>query len=81
HYDLATPPATVIYSVEHMRLPEALRKNITARYYEGGHMMYIHEPSIKKLRKDLEEFYEAALETVEEEKEEALEEENEEAEV
>jgi carboxypeptidase C (cathepsin A) len=81
YYDLATPPATVIYSVEHMRLPKELQKNITAQYYEGGHMMYIHEASIKKLRKDLEEFYETALETVEEEKEEALEEENEEPEV
>jgi carboxypeptidase C (cathepsin A) len=81
HYDLATPPSTVTYSVDHMRLPEELQKNITARYYEGGHMMYIHEPSIKKLREDLEEFFEAALETVEEEKKEALEEENEEADV
>jgi carboxypeptidase C (cathepsin A) len=81
HYDLATPPSTVTYSVEHMRLPEELQKNITARYYEGGHMMYIHEPSIKKLREDLEAFYEAALETVDEEKKEALEEEREEAEV
>jgi carboxypeptidase C (cathepsin A) len=80
YYDLATPPATVVYSVEHMRLPSELQKNITAHYYEGGHMMYIHEPSIKKLRDDLEDFYEAALETVEEEKEEALEEENEEPE-
>jgi carboxypeptidase C (cathepsin A) len=62
-----------------MRLPEELQKNITARYYEGGHMMYIHEPTIKKLREDLEKFYEAALETVEEEKKEALEEEREEA--
>jgi carboxypeptidase C (cathepsin A) len=81
YYDLATPPATVVYSVEHMRLPNELQKNVTAHYYEGGHMMYIHEPSIKKLRNDLEDFYEAALETVEEEKEEALKEENEDPDV
>ena len=31
-------------------------------------MMYIHEPSMKKLRKDVEEFYESALENVEEER-------------
>ena len=28
YYDLATPPATVKYSVEHMRLPPELQKNI-----------------------------------------------------
>jgi carboxypeptidase C (cathepsin A) len=70
YYDLATPPETVVYSVEHMRLPPELQKNVRFGFYEGGHMMYIHEPSIKKLRSDLEEFYEMALENVEEEREE-----------
>jgi carboxypeptidase C (cathepsin A) len=59
-YDLATPPASVTYSVEHMRLPPELQKNISYGFYEGGHMMYIHEPSMKQLRKDLEAFYESA---------------------
>ncbi|MCC7086807.1 MAG: peptidase S10 [Pirellulales bacterium] len=61
YYDLATPPATAIYSVEHMRLPPELQKHITLRAYEGGHMMYIHEVSLKKLRADLEKFYQSAL--------------------
>jgi carboxypeptidase C (cathepsin A) len=61
YYDLATPPATVKYSVEHMRLPAELQKNITHNFYEGGHMMYIYEPTIEKLRKDLAAFYEKAL--------------------
>jgi len=60
HYDLATPPASVAYSVEHMRLPPELQKNVTSKLYEGGHMMYIYEPSMKRLRKDLEKFYESA---------------------
>ena len=77
YYDLATPPATVIYSVEHMRLPPELQKNITARFYEGGHMMYIHEPSFERLREDLEKFYESTLETLKEEREEAEEQERE----
>jgi carboxypeptidase C (cathepsin A) len=63
YYDLATPPATVKYSVEHLRLPSELQKNIDHKFYEGGHMMYIHEPSMKKLRKDVESFYKGALET------------------
>jgi carboxypeptidase C (cathepsin A) len=61
YYDLATPPATNDYSVNHMRLPPELRSNVTVRMYEGGHMMYIYEPSMEQLRKDLVEFYESAL--------------------
>jgi carboxypeptidase C (cathepsin A) len=79
YYDLATPPESVIYSVEHMRLPPELRKNVHFGFYEGGHMMYIHEPSMKKLRTDVEKFYETALEKVEEERAEERERAQEEA--
>jgi len=61
YYDLATPPATARYSVEHMRLPAELRKNIDFHTYEGGHMMYVYEPTMAQLRKDIEAFYESAL--------------------
>ena len=61
YYDLATPPATVKYSVEHLRLPPELQKNIDHKFYEGGHMMYIYEPAMKELRKDVEAFYKSAL--------------------
>jgi carboxypeptidase C (cathepsin A) len=61
YYDLACPTATVQYSVEHMRLAPELLKNINFGYYEGGHMMYIYEPSLKRLRDDLAQFYQAAL--------------------
>ncbi len=61
YYDLATPPPTVKYSVEHLRLPAELQKNIDHKFYEAGHMMYIYEPAMKQLRKDLEAFYEKAL--------------------
>jgi carboxypeptidase C (cathepsin A) len=61
YYDLATPPATAKYSVEHMRLPTELREGIEYHNYEGGHMMYVHEPSMEQLRKDVEAFYEKAL--------------------
>lgn len=61
YYDLATPPVTATYSVEHMRLPPELQKNVTYGYYEAGHMMYIYEPAMIKLRKDMEAFYKSAL--------------------
>jgi carboxypeptidase C (cathepsin A) len=61
YYDLATPIATVKYSVDHMRLAPELQKNISFGLYEAGHMMYIYEPSLKQLRDDLEHFYKSAL--------------------
>jgi len=61
YYDLATPPGSVTYSLDHLRLPKEQQKNITQKFYEGGHMMYIHEPSMKQLRADLEAFYKSAL--------------------
>jgi carboxypeptidase C (cathepsin A) len=61
YYDLATPPPTVAYSLSHMRLPPEFQKNIEQHFYEGGHMMYVHEPSMKKLRRDVAAFYEKAL--------------------
>jgi carboxypeptidase C (cathepsin A) len=62
YYDLATPPGSITYSLDHLRLPREQQKNIDVEFYEGGHMMYVHEPSMKKLRKDLEAFYKVALE-------------------
>ena len=57
YYDLATPHFAMKYTLDHMGLGDAARDNVTVRHYEGGHMMYIHEPSLKRLRKDLAAFY------------------------
>lgn len=57
YYDLATPFHAVEYTVAHMGLPPALRKNFTWTEYEAGHMMYIHVPSLKKLKADVDRFY------------------------
>jgi carboxypeptidase C (cathepsin A) len=39
----------------------SLKVNITTRYYEAGHMMYIHEPSLAALKADLAAFLDAAI--------------------
>jgi carboxypeptidase C (cathepsin A) len=56
YYDMATPWYTTDYVMHHMFLPEDLRKNVMYSYYEAGHMMYLHKPSLIKLRKDFEAF-------------------------
>jgi carboxypeptidase C (cathepsin A) len=61
YYDLATPHFAMDYTIDHLGLSNDLLPNVTRRYYEGGHMMYIHEPSLIELRKDLVEFYKQAV--------------------
>jgi len=56
YYDLATPFFAAYYSLEHMGLDETLRDNITVAEYEAGHMMYLHVPSLSKLKDDVENF-------------------------
>lgn len=57
HFDLATPPLAMTYTMSHMGLDESVRKNITQHYYECGHMMYLREADLAKLRVDTEAFY------------------------
>ena len=56
YYDLATIFYGVEYSINHMNLPEALKDNIIMKYYEAGHMMYTHEPSMEQFRQDVGAF-------------------------
>lgn len=60
YYDLATPHFAAEYTFSHLGLHESLRKNVTMGYYEAGHMMYVHDPSLKKFKRDMERFYEDA---------------------
>ncbi|HRJ27991.1 MAG TPA: hypothetical protein PLO61_10850 [Fimbriimonadaceae bacterium] len=55
-YDLATPHFATEYTLAHMDLDPSLRSNVETREYEAGHMMYIHEPSLKALFKDVQGF-------------------------
>jgi carboxypeptidase C (cathepsin A) len=56
YYDAATPYAAAQYSLDHLRLPADLKTRISTGYYEAGHMMYIHLPSLEKLAKDVRGF-------------------------
>jgi carboxypeptidase C (cathepsin A) len=56
YFDLATPFFATEYTFNHLGLDPSLRKNIKMAYYKAGHMMYLHLPSLEKLRKDLVDF-------------------------
>ncbi len=56
YYDLATPLGATRHFLRHMDLPEKLRGNISEAYYEAGHMMYLHPPSMASFKADLAHF-------------------------
>ena len=60
YYDLGTPYFATEYTFNHLGLDEGLRQNITMEYYDAGHMMYIHMPSLRQMKKDLTEFIRGA---------------------
>jgi carboxypeptidase C (cathepsin A) len=61
YYDLATPFFATEYTVDHMFLDPSLRSNITMKYYQSGHMVYIHKPSLLQMNKDVKAFYKESL--------------------
>ena len=56
YYDLATVFYGVEHSINHMGLDPELKKNIIMKYYEAGHMMYTHLPSMEKFKADVDAF-------------------------
>ncbi|HEY7160993.1 MAG TPA: peptidase S10, partial [Acidobacteriota bacterium] len=60
-YDLATPFFATKYTFDHLGLEPNLQNNITMSYYEAGHMMYIHKPSLVQLKENLSNFLKSAL--------------------
>lgn len=56
YYDVATVFYGVEHSINHLGLAPEIRDNIIMKYYEAGHMMYTHQPSLVKFKKDVGEF-------------------------
>lgn len=56
YYDLATPFSATEYMMTHLNLPPGFQSRIQLQYYEAGHMMYLHPPSARKLKNDLDAF-------------------------
>jgi carboxypeptidase C (cathepsin A) len=61
YYDLGTPYFATEYTFNHLGLDKSLHKNVSMEYYEAGHMMYIHMPSLKKMKADLVKFIRSAM--------------------
>lgn len=55
-YDLATPYFATYYTLDHMGLTPEQRRRVVTDEYSAGHMMYIHEDMLAKLKKDVSSF-------------------------
>ena len=56
YYDMATPYFAAYYTLDQMNLSPAQRANIRTYEYPAGHMYYIHNESLGRLRRDIGDF-------------------------
>jgi carboxypeptidase C (cathepsin A) len=56
YYDLATPTLATKHDVAHLDVAPEVRERIRMAFYEAGHMMYLHDESLRKFREDLARF-------------------------
>lgn len=56
YFDLATPHAAGDYTLSHLGLRDSLQQQIQVSYFEAGHMMYIHQPSLERMAAELRAF-------------------------
>ncbi len=61
YYDLATPYFATEYTFNHLGLDPTLQDHVSMGYYSAGHMMYLHRPSLLKLKADLASFMRSVL--------------------
>jgi carboxypeptidase C (cathepsin A) len=60
YYDAACDYFTAQYTLSHMDLSGKLKDRISFGFYESGHMMYLHLPSLIKAKQDLAGFIRSA---------------------
>ncbi len=60
YYDFATPFFGTEYTMDHLSLPDKLRGNIQMKYYNAGHMMYLHEADLDQLQGNIAGFIRSA---------------------
>jgi len=56
YYDMATPFFATEYTMDHLGVNAELRSHVTLKYYDAGHMMYLHVPDLAKLKANIAAF-------------------------
>jgi carboxypeptidase C (cathepsin A) len=61
YFDSATPFYATEYTMDHLLLPPDARPRIQLRYYDSGHMIYLHDEDRVKLKSNIAAFIDGAL--------------------
>jgi carboxypeptidase C (cathepsin A) len=56
YYDVSTPYFEGFMELRHLPIPPALRGNIEYHYYQSGHMVYVHPPTLVELHDNVADF-------------------------
>jgi carboxypeptidase C (cathepsin A) len=56
YFDLATPHFASDYTLNHLFIDAERAKDVVSYYYDAGHMMYIHKPSMAAMAKHMRSF-------------------------
>lgn len=64
YYDLATPYFAADYTFSTMGLRPEQKNNVTFTYYEAGHMLYIHKPSLIQVKADADKLYNGVIQQI-----------------
>ena len=59
YYDLATPYFEGKFEMHHLPIPHSLQANISYRYYQAGHMIYVNDAILKQFHADVAAFIQA----------------------
>jgi carboxypeptidase C (cathepsin A) len=56
YFDVSTPYFEGVMELRHLPIPPALRGNIEYHYYQSGHMVYVHPPTLVELHGNVADF-------------------------
>lgn len=56
YFDISTPFYEGWFEMHHLPIPASLQGNIQYRYYQSGHMVYVHVPALKQLHDNVAAF-------------------------
>jgi len=56
YYDVSTPYFAGLYEMRHLPVPQSLLGNVEYHYYESGHMVYAHHPSLIAIHDNVADF-------------------------
>ena len=56
YYDLATPFYEGYFETHHLQIPQKLQANISYKYYESGHMVYVNDSVLARFHDDVANF-------------------------